>query len=157
MGSFSTILSIFAYIFGKDYSFMGLVEKIGFAVKTFVVSYVTKWVCYLITPTALLEVYQTHIMVSCAVVALVGIVIAGHFQSQLTSMRVRFGFQEDPAVVVARLQAVKDAEEASASTARWLSFCGYATAAVGGAAAAIGVVATISAMTSDKPKPKEIK
>jgi cytochrome c biogenesis protein CcdA len=156
MGLLSIVISFFAFIFGKDYSFTGLVKKIKVNVKTFVVMYVTKMAYTMVTTTTFCETHYYTIIIVCCVLGFVSVMIADRFQPQLTSLRVRFGYQEDPDVVAIRLQDIEDKEKASASYLYWSTACSYATAVAGGACVALTVAAVV-ATTSDKPKPKEIK
>ena len=146
MGLFSTILSFFAFIFGKDYSFTGLVEKIKVAAKTFVVGYVTKRVTALLTPTAFLETHYNTLIIACVVLGVVSVMIAGCFQHQLTSLRVRFGYQEDPAVVAARANAEYWSGIWSTTAAK----CGVAALIFGAGAAAATAISGKSASKETK-------
>jgi hypothetical protein len=154
---FHTVLSFFAFIFGKDYSFTRLVEKIKATAKVCAAGYVTKKASSVATTSTFYVTHYYTIIIVCVVLSFVFVAIASRFQTQLTSLRVRFGFQEDPAVVVARLQAIQDNEKADASSAYWLTALSYAAAVASGAGIAITVAAAVVSTTSDEPKPKEIK
>jgi hypothetical protein len=157
MGLFTIVLSFFAFIFGKDYSFTGLVEKIKVTVKTGVGAYITKKTSEVVTTSTFYATHYYTIIIVGAVLGFVFAMIASHFQQHLTTLRVRFGYQEDPIAVAARLQAVKDTAEAEASSVYWLTALSYATAVVGGAGVALTIASAVVATTSDTPKPIETK
>jgi hypothetical protein len=156
MGLFSVVLSIFAFIFDKNYSFTGLFEKIKGIVKASVFAYIIKTATTVVTTSTFFVTHYYIIIGVFVALSFVFVAIASCFQPQLTSLRVHFGYQEDPALVAARLQATQDNEKADASSAYWLTVGSYVAAVASGAGIALTIAAAIVDTTPDKLKPKEI-